>query len=292
VKKIELTNVSKSYGHVEAVKNVSLTFEQHKIYGLLGRNGAGKSTLLNMITSRVFPDSGEITVDGDHAIENDYAMGKIHLMSENNYYPESMRIRDALRLAGALYPDFCMKTANSLAESWGLDTKKKMKELSTGMNTMFKASVALASGAPYIFLDEPVLGLDAVHRDLFYKLVVAQFEKHPACYVLSTHLIEEAAGIIEDVIIINAGEILVNEPTEQLLSQGYTVTGPEAVVNTFIAGRSCIGHDQLGGMKSAYLLEPLDGSQVPDGLQTTKLNLQQLFVQLTKREGGNGHDLA
>ena len=292
MKKIELTNVSKSYGHVEAVKNVSLTFEQNKIYGLLGRNGAGKSTLLNMITSRVFPDSGEITVDGDQAVENDYALGKIHLMSENNYYPESMRIRDAFRLADALYPGFDMETAESLAEAFQLNTKKKMKELSTGMNTMFKATVALASGAPYIFLDEPVLGLDAVHRDLFYRLVVAQFEKHPACYVLSTHLIEEAAGIIEDVIIINEGEILVNEPTERLLSQGYTVTGPEAAVNAFIADRPCIGQDQLGGMKSAYLLEPLDASQVPDGLQTTKLNLQQLFVQLTKREGGNGHDLA
>ena len=290
--RIELKNVSKNFGHVEAVKNVSLTFAQNKIYGLLGRNGAGKSTLLNMITSRVFPDSGEITVDGDQAIENDYAMGKIHLMSENNYYPESMRIRDALRMADALYPNFCMETADALIEAWGLDTKKKMKELSTGMGTMFKATVALSSGAPYIFLDEPVLGLDAVHRDLFYKLVVAQFEKHPACYVLSTHLIEEAAGLIEDVIIINAGEILVNEPTERLLSQGYTVTGPETMVNAFIAGRPCIGQDQLGGMKSAYLLEPLDTSQVPDGLQTTKLNLQQLFVQLTKSEGGNGHDIA
>jgi len=281
MQRIELQNVSKNFGQVEAVKNVSLTFEPNKIYGLLGRNGAGKSTLLNMITSRVFPDSGTLTVDGEPAIENDRAMGKIYLMSENNYYMESMRIREAFKWANALYPDFDLENAQYLAHAFQLDTKKKMKELSTGMNTMFKASVALSTGAPYIFLDEPVLGLDAVHRDLFYKLLVEQFAKRPACYVISTHLIEESAGLIEDVIIIKEGEILLNEPTEQLLSRGYTVTGPEATVNAFIQGKRCIGQDQLGGLKSAYILENFP-AQSPEGFELSKLNLQQLFVQLTK----------
>ena len=93
--KIELKGVSKAFGAVEAVKNVSLTFEQNKIYGLLGRNGAGKSTLLNMITGRIFPDGGEITVDGESVMENDRAMGKLYLMGESNYYPEGMRICEA-----------------------------------------------------------------------------------------------------------------------------------------------------------------------------------------------------
>ena len=280
--KIELKNVSKAFGQVQAVNNVSLTFEQGKIYGLLGRNGAGKSTLLNMITGRVFPDAGTITVDGEAVIENDRALGKIYLMGETNYYPDGMRIREAFRWASKFYPGFDMENANYLADKFGLDKKKKVKELSTGMKTMFRLSAALSTGAPFIFLDEPVLGLDAVHRDMFYKLLVEQFERHPACYVISTHLIEEVTGLIEDVFIINDGEMLLAEPTERLLARGYTVTGSADAVDAFVENHPSIGEDSLGGMKSAYIMEPLRADQVPEGLEVSKMNLQQLFVQLTK----------
>ena len=280
--KIEMQGVSKAFGTVRAVQDVSLTFEQNKIYGLLGRNGAGKSTLLNMITGRVFPDDGTILVEGESVIENDRAMGKIYLMGESSYYPDSMRIRQAFEWAAKFYPNFDSENANYLAEKFALDQKKKMKELSTGMNTMFRLSVALSTGAPYIFLDEPVLGLDAVHRDLFYRLLVEQFERHPACYVISTHLIEEVAGVLEEVYIIRGGNLLLHESTERLLARGYTVTGPAVVVDAFTERHPSIGEDRLGGLKSAYILGSIDRSQVPAELELTKLNLQQLFVQLTK----------
>ncbi|MCL2564118.1 MAG: ABC transporter ATP-binding protein [Oscillospiraceae bacterium] len=282
MKKIELKNVSKAFGQVQAVNDVSLTFEPGKIYGLLGRNGAGKSTLLNMMTGRVFPDAGTITVDGESVIENDRAMGKLYLMGERNFYPDGMRIRDAFCWAAKFYPNFDSENANHLAKKFDLNTKRKVKELSTGMSTMFRLSVALSTGAPYIFLDEPVLGLDAVHRDLFYKLLVEQFERHPACYVISTHLIEEVAGLIEEVFIIRAGELLLRESTERLLARGYTVTGPVDAVDAFVEDHPSIGEDQLGGLKSAYILGSLDMSKVPETLEVSKLNLQQLFVQLTK----------
>lgn len=284
--KIELMDVHKSFGTVQAVKNVSLTLEPGKIYGLLGRNGAGKSTLLNMITGRVFPDAGTITVDGEDVIENDRALEKIYLMGESKYYPEGMRIKEAFYWASKFYPNFDMENAQYLAKQFELNLRKKFKELSTGMSTMFRLTVALSTGAPYIFLDEPVLGLDAVHRDMFYRLLVEQFERHPACYVISTHLIEEVTGLLEEVYIIRNGELLLHESTERLLERGYTATGPAAVIDDFIVGRTCIGTDSLGGLKSAYLLEPVATAQIPEGVEISKLNLQQLFVQLTKEQGG------
>ena len=279
---IELRGVSKSFGEVKAVDSVDLSFEPGKIYGLLGRNGAGKSTLLNMITGRVFPDSGSLTLSGAPLTENDAALGQIYLMGETCYYPEGMRIREALRWAKEFYPSFDMDCAASTTEQFGLDTKQKIKGLSTGMSTMFRLSVALAVGAPFVFLDEPVLGLDAVHRDLFYKMLVQRFEQSPSCYVISTHLIEEATGLIEDVVILRQGQVLLNEPTERLLSRGCTITGPTGAVDEFTKGKTCVGQEVLGGMKSAYLLESLDKSAVPQGLEAGKMNLQQLFVQLTK----------
>ena len=277
---IELKGVSKRFGAVQAVNNVDITFEPGKIYGLLGRNGAGKSTLLNMITGRVFPDSGALTLEGKPIIENDAALGKIYLMGESCYYPESMRIREVFKWAAEFYPGFDKVCAHGIAEQSGLDLRQKIKGLSTGMSTMFRLSVALATGAPYIFLDEPVLGLDAVHRDLFYKMLVQRYQEQPACYVISTHLIEEATGLIEDVVIIRDGQILLSEPTESLLARGYTVSGPASAVDEFTRGKAVIGHDTLGGMKSAYVMEKL--TDPPQGLEIGKMNLQQLFVQLTK----------
>ena len=277
---IELRGVSKRFGAVQAVDNVDVTFEPGKIYGLLGRNGAGKSTLLNMITGRVFPDSGSLTLGGAPLIENDAALGQIYLMGERCYYPESMRIREAYKWASEFYFNFDLACAQNIAEQFGLDTNKTIKGLSTGMSTMFRLSVALSTGAPYVFLDEPVLGLDAVHRELFYKILLQRYGEHPACYVVSTHLIEEAAGLIEEVIIVRDGQVLLSEPTESLLGRGYSVSGPAGAVDEFTRGKAVIGQDTLGGMKSAYVMEKL--TDPPQGLEIGKMSLQQLFVQLTK----------
>jgi len=279
---IAINNVSKSFGHVQAVKNVSVEFLPGKIYGLLGRNGAGKSTLLNLITNRLFADAGEITVDGLPVLENDQALGKIYLMGDKNYYADSMKLKNALFWASQFYPNFDMENAKFLAKEFGLDLNKKVKQLSTGMGSMFRLTVALSSGAPYVFLDEPVLGLDAVHRDLFYKLFLEQFGQKPSCYIISTHLIEEVAGVMEEVVIIKDGEILLQQPTEELLSAGCTLTGPAALVDEFTRGKEIIGQDSLGGMKSVYIMGQIERSALPQGIEVSSLNLQQLFVQLTK----------
>ncbi len=94
---IEIKNVSKSYGQTRALEDFSVTLVPNKIYGLLGRNGAGKTTLLNAITGRVFADEGHITLDGRPVLENDQALGKIYMMSEQQLYPEKMKVKDAFR---------------------------------------------------------------------------------------------------------------------------------------------------------------------------------------------------
>ena len=88
--------------------------------------------------------------------------------------------------------------------------------------------------------DEPVLGLDAYHRDLFYKELILNYSKNPKTIIISTHLIEEAADIIEDVIIIKDGEVILNENVEKVLDKGFTVSGPIALVDTFITSKKVI----------------------------------------------------
>lgn len=278
---IEVRNTSKNFGNVHALKAVSVHFEENKIYGLLGRNGAGKSTLLNVITGRIFADGGEVLVDGEAALENDRALGKIYMMSEKNYYPVGMKIRDVFKWTKEFYPDFDIAYANRLAERFELNTDKKVRTLSTGYSSIFKLITALSTNARYILLDEPVLGLDANHRDMFYRILIEKYSENPCTVIISTHLIEEAAGVIDHVVIIKDGEIIKDESRDDLMSKGYTATGAASVVDSFIADKNVLGTDSLGGLKTAYISGMLDRSSVPSGIEISKMDLQRLFIQLT-----------
>lgn len=278
---IEIKNLSKTFGSIEALSQISLCFEENKIYGLLGRNGAGKSTLLNLISNRIFPDKGEILINGMPAMENDKAQSLIYLMSEQTLYPEKMKIRELFKWTQNFYPNFDLGYAQNLAAQFGLDTKKRVRTLSTGYSSIFKIILALSAGTPYILLDEPVLGLDAGHRDLFYKVLIEKYSTDPCTIILSTHLIEEASGVIEDIVIIKDGKVIQKESCESLLAKGYTVSGKASSVDDFTRGREVIGTDVLGGLKTAYILGTVKKEEIPEDLELSRLDLQKLFVQLT-----------
>lgn len=239
--KLIIKNVSKDFGNVKALKNVSIELTENKIYGLLGRNGAGKSTLLNLITNKLFPTEGTILVDDQVVVENDQALSKIYCMTEKNLYYETAKVKDIYKWTKEFYPDFDMEYATKLAEKFELNMNKKVKELSTGYGSIFKIIIALACNAPIILLDEPVLGLDANHRELFYKELLANYIENPRIIVISTHLIEEVADIIEQVIIIKKGELLMNDDIESVLSLGYSVSGVASKVDAYIAIASLFG---------------------------------------------------
>lgn len=279
--KIEVRDLTKSYGKTTALNNVSVTFKENCIYGLLGRNGAGKSTLLNIISGRTFADSGEVLIDGVNASGNDSALGKVHLMSEQLLYNPSLKVRDMFRTASLYYPDFDTEYALKLCSEYELDTNRKLSKLSTGYRTIAKAVNALACGAPIVFFDEPVLGLDANHRDLFYKHVVNRYSEHPATFVISTHLIEETAGIIERAVVIQKGELLLDNDVEEVRSMGYSVSGKAADVDNFAKGRELMGEDVLGGLKTAYIKGQLSEEELPEGLTAEPMNLQSIFIHLT-----------
>lgn len=278
---IEIKGVTKDYKNTRALNDINLRFEENKIYGLLGRNGAGKSTLLKIISNRIFSDSGSVTVDGENAVENDSALSKIYLMSESNLYPPKLKIKQAFKWTKEFYPDFDAEYAMKLSKEFGLNVNKNIRSLSTGYNSIFKIIIALSVNTPYVFLDEPVLGLDANHRDLFYRFLIEKYAQNPFCCVISTHLIEEVSTVIEDVVIIKNGEVIRNQTRDSLLESGSTISGAARAVDEFIKDREVIGFDAIGGLKTAYIWGKVDKSEVPEGLEISAMDLQKLFVQLT-----------
>lgn len=277
---IEVKNLTKRYKEVCALDNVSLKFEENKIYGLLGRNGAGKSTLLNVISNRIFADSGEVLIDGEAAKENDHALSKVYTMSEHNYYPDKTKIKEIFGYTKHFYPQFDMAYAQETAEQFELNLNKTVQALSTGFHSIFKLIIALSVNTPYVLLDEPVLGLDANNRDLFYRLLLEKYSRNPSTIVISTHLIEEVSSVIEDIIIIKKGKIIRNESRDELLSKGYAVSGTVGMVDAYCTGKKVIGAEALGGLKTVYIIGEPQGI-MPEGLEVSGIDLQKLFIQLT-----------
>ena len=285
---IKLENISKRFDQTQALDGINVSFGQQKIYGLLGNNGAGKSTMLNIITSRILADSGTLTLDCTPMRDNDQLLGKIYMLGEKNYYPETMTVKEALKWGKIFYPHFDADFAGELAQRFNLPLKKKIVALSTGYQSIFKIVMAFSTNAPFLLLDEPVLGLDAGHRDMFYKLLLERYSESPCTIVISTHLIAEVANLIEHCVIIKDGRILKDAPCEELLRGGYSLSGPAKLLQEYIRGKDVLSVNNLGGLGTACLNgEMPDPQSLPTGLEAGKLGLQEYFIQLVNTQSNS-----
>lgn len=293
-KKIEINNISKKFGSIQALERVSLSLEKGKIYGLLGRNGAGKSTLLNILTNRIRATSGSFTIDGEFSAK-DGAMAKTYMVGPDNLFPKK-KLKNILKDTAIFYPNFDFDGAMKDMEKFGLSPKAKFDKLSTGNNSIFKSIVALRSGADYIFLDEPTLGHDAVNRQMFYESVLSLFAEKKPCIVLSSHLISELAPLIEEVIFIKEGRLLLIEEAEKLRDEYRIISGPKQALERIIADNKLeliIKKDQALMSEGLIKLTNMSLESLVEILRDEKdisyrpAELQELFIALTQKSQNN-----
>ncbi|MBU3110270.1 ATP-binding cassette domain-containing protein [Clostridium lacusfryxellense] len=286
---IKISDVSKKYGDYFALDNITLNIEENKIYGLLGRNGAGKTTLLNIINNRIFLDKGTIFIDDKSLHDDKSCLGKIYFMEEQDLYPQSMKVKELFNWTKEFYSNFNMKYALELSKKFELNINKKIKELSTGYSSICKIINTMASGAEILMFDEPVLGLDANHRELFYKELMENYIENPKTIILSTHIIEEVSQLIERVIIINDGKLIKDESVEDLLAGCYNVSGLNKNIDDYIQNKHCISVDEMANFKSAVIIGEIGdlekNEQKKLDLEVSNVELQKLFIYLTNNGG-------
>ncbi|MDF2937622.1 MAG: multidrug transporter ATPase [Paenibacillaceae bacterium] len=283
---LETKGLTKSYGDFKAVDNVSITMEEGKIYGLLGRNGAGKTTIMHMITSQLFKTSGSLLVFGEEPYENNRVLSNISFVKESQKYPDNYKVQDVLAVAELFYPNWDKEYAHSLVEDFQLPLSRRLKKLSRGMLSAVGIIVGLASRAPLTIFDEPYLGLDAVARNLFYNRLLEDFAEHPRTVVLSTHLIDEVSQMLEHIFLIDKGRIILNEDAEQLRGRAFSIAGRASTVDDFIHGRQVLSRDSIGALATATIMGSLSASErklaADQGLELTPVSLQQLIIHLTQ----------
>ena len=278
---ISATALSRRYRNQAALDDVSLAVEPGTVTGLLGRNGAGKTTLMRIVTGQEFPTSGDVRVFGQAPAENDAVLRRMVFVREEQAYPD-FRVGHAIRVASWFYPNWNQELARRLLADFDLPPGRCIRKLSRGMRSAVGIVIGLAARAELTLFDEPYAGLDAVARQLFYDRLLADFAEHPRTVVLSTHLIDEAADLLEHVVMLDRGRVVLDAPADDVRGIAMTVSGPATAVEEFAAGRAVWHRQRLGSRASVTVAGPLDLAAQARAralhLSLEPLSLQQLLV--------------
>jgi ABC-2 type transport system ATP-binding protein len=276
---IQTAGLSRRYREQAALEDVSLTVEPNTVTGLLGRNGAGKSTLLRILTGQEFPTAGDVRVFGQAPTENDAALARTVLIREDQAYPD-FKVRHAIRAASWFYPNWDAELAEQLLADFDLPVGRGIKKLSRGMRSAVGIVIGMAARAELTLFDEPYAGLDAVARQRFYDRMLAEVAEHPRTVVLSTHLVDEVADLLEHVVMLDRGRVVLDAPADEVRGAAMTVSGPAGAVEELVAGRSVYHRRQLGSRATVTVAGSLEPAEEERALRlrVEPLSLQQLLV--------------
>ena len=196
----------------------------------------------------------------------------------------NFKIKNYLELGAIYFPNWDDRMAQKLLEEFDLKQNVHISKLSKGMLSMVTIIIALASKAEYTFLDEPVAGLDVIMRELFYKLLLEEYEKTGRTFVISTHIIEEASDIFEEVIIIKDKEILLKENTQDLIERSFRISGRKEDVDAVTRGLKVYQVEENGRGKGAtVLLEKGQKINESYDINVQSLSLQKIFIDLCEK---------
>ena len=281
---IEVAGLTKQYKGVTAVNDVSFALQGPAIHGLLGRNGAGKTTLMQLISGQEFATHGNLRVFGEHPVENVNVLRRVCFIKESQVYPDGFKGKHILKTGPWFYEHWNQELANQLVADFRVPLDRVVKKMSRGQRSALGAVIGIASRAELTLLDEPYAGLDAVARRLFYDRLLADYAEHPRTIVLSTHLIDEAAALLERVLVIDQGRIVIDEDADTLRGAATTLAGKASDVEAFARGKDVIDRAQLGGLATVTIVGLSDAEKaqaVKAGLEQSPVSLQQLIVRRT-----------
>ena len=207
---LSVESVTKKYGSFVAVDNVSMQVEKGQIYGLLGPNGAGKTTTIRMIMKILLPDEGKIKIFGREM--NDAIRDRIGYLPEERGLYRKMKVKDILLFFGRSR-GLTQKEATEAAKLWlqhmSLEDvwKKKVEELSKGMQQKLQFIVTILHHPDLLILDEPFSGLDPINVDLL-KDIILELNRNGTTVIFSTHNMEEAEKLCNTICLINKGKVV------------------------------------------------------------------------------------
>ena len=216
---VRARNVSKNYGDLRAVDDVSFDIEKGCITGLIGPNGAGKTTLLKALLG-LTDCQGSLSVLGlDPFRQRKELMQNICFIADVAILPRWIRVYQLLDFVEAVHSHFSREKAEALLANTKIPAKAKVRELSKGMVTQLHLSIITAIDAKLLILDEPTLGLDIIFRKDFYSNLLGDYFDEERTIIITTHQVEEIENLLTNIMFINNGRIVLDASMDALPEQ-------------------------------------------------------------------------
>ena len=217
---IQIDNLAFSYGSTEVLRNITMSLEPGKIYGLLGENGVGKTTLLTLLCGLKKTQAGTITTDGHNPWKREPV-----LLQDQYYLPDEVAPVNDKALAwgkatGKFWPKFSAANFEAILREFEVEPDQKMNAMSAGQLKKTYIAFALAAGVRFLFLDEPTNGLDIPSKAQF-RSALMKYTAEDATIVISTHQVRDLENIIDPIIILDRQDVLLNASLEQIADKLY-----------------------------------------------------------------------
>ena len=289
---IQIENLAYAYGRTEAVHDLSLKVQPGRCYGLFGRNGAGKTTTMKCLLNLLRPQRGQVRVFGLDPAQAEVAVkGRLAYVPDQVVFYPWMSVRETLDYLASFRAHWNRNTEQELLERFRLDPAQRTDDLSKGQRTQVALIAAICPETDLLVLDEPTSGLDPIVRREFIETVIGAYQEgnpgNRAIFV-STHLITEFEGLIDEFTIIDRGRVVLTLDSDQArerfqkIRARFAETAPEldlrAALRVRREGRELELVVNGGGLD---LMERLRQHN-PETLTTEALTLEEIFVAALK----------
>lgn len=213
---IQVNNLSKSFDGFKALDNLSIHVKKGSVYGLVGPNGAGKTTVIKHMAGIYKQDCGEALINGEPVWENTKIKQKTAVISDDLFFYPTYTIADTANYYAGIYENWNSARFESLKNIFKIDTKKRVRRLSKGMQKQVAFWLSLCTMPEVMILDEPVDGLDPVMRRNVWKLILADVADRETTVLVSSHNLRELEDVCDHVGIMHKGGIVLEKSLDDL----------------------------------------------------------------------------
>ncbi|MCQ2559132.1 MAG: ABC transporter ATP-binding protein [Clostridia bacterium] len=209
----EVKELSKSYGRVPVLSQISFSLPVGKIVGLLGPNGSGKTTLIKIAAGLLTPTSGTLLIDQKPVGLATKAL--VSYLPDRLSLPERMRVREALEYYADFFADFDLKRAEEMLQRLNVPLDRQLKALSKGMKEKLQLVLTMSRQAKLYLLDEPIGGVDPATRDYILETIINNYEPE-STVIISTHLIADVEKVLDEFLFLKDGRIVLQDSVDNV----------------------------------------------------------------------------
>ncbi|AQP54468.1 hypothetical protein CBF34_02380 [Vagococcus penaei] len=279
---IQLKDMSKSVDGLLVLNDINLTLKDQTIYGLIGQNNSGKTTLLRVLANLRYPSEGYVEIDSEDIFEQPKVMSKVYFQSQDAIYPKHATLKKIMKWMNDFYASFQIDSCRALLFKYALKDTQRFAQLSIQEQMIFRCCLACSIDTDYLLLDDPTFALDPSTQNALFQDILASYQRYPKTIVLSTHSIIEIERLVDRIIIIEDGQVIVEDAVKELTDHVYVVEGTEREMRDFLKQRNVLGQDYLNGNIRAYTRLTTEELTKATHLSVKSMNLQELFIQLTR----------